>query len=375
MEINNHKIIYEVKFSNSIYGFHGDLEPEKKYGVFIQSFDSLHFKGRINVFEYDETIYYNIVYFIEKCRKGDLHFLTMLRIPYQNVLFEDIIMHNVKSNFKLFLTKELARNMVNKCKDLTTDLNKLQFVEEFSTKSYTKKSIKDFCIVHYDLDSKNLNEFLEELGYEDNEILLVKCKSIKDGYTLYIIPEQDLEKHKSILGHLVGTDSPFINDEPNSISEEYYVKNNMYKIITSSGFFVHFNKNGYLNYLNYKNSSDVWKKFFYSNSKYIKTIDNKQVVFEVNNLAKAFLYAGIIIDLLKLNDIVLKRPSYEITSILSIINMEKSFSELNENFSDIITLINSHMHKSTIPDKTLDEDYESLILDTVNRRPLKKIVA
>jgi hypothetical protein len=155
-----------------------------KKGIFIMPQEQLYGFERLDQIANatNDEVYFEIGRFLELLTKNNPNILELLSKPKEHVLFRHPLMDLIKSED--FLSKlcldtfaGYAQTQIKKARGLNKKINKPLDSE--------RKSVLDFCFVVYGNGSVPLKEWLNEMGYSQQECGLTNLPHFRDVYLLY----------------------------------------------------------------------------------------------------------------------------------------------------------------------------------------------
>ncbi|MFB9865627.1 DNA polymerase beta superfamily protein [Rufibacter immobilis] len=273
----------------------------------------------------NDIVYYELKRFVELLAKNNPNMLELLAVPgdcllHLHPLFKRLIPELFLSKLCQSTFAGYALTQVKKAKGLNKKI--VNPVEP------QRKSVLDFCYVTQGQGSVSVQEFLTQLGTDQEACGLAKMPHMPDLYGLYF---QEGTRFKGIV------QSDLANDV--SLSS---IPKGLDPIATMS-----FNKNGYSTYC--KEYKEYWEWVEKRNdARYRNTLSHGKN-YDAKNLMHTFRLLDMAEEIARTNQIVVRRPNRDF--LLKIRAGEFEYDQLVEMAEERIAKMDSLYASSDLPDK------------------------
>lgn len=177
-------LIFEAIVGSKAYGLDTAASDTDIRGVFVlpkELFYSLEYTPQVSN-ESNDIVYYELRRFIELLGKNNPNIMELLNMPEKCVLQKHEIMNRVKP--EMFLSKLCEQTFANYA---YSQIQKAYGLEKkiVNPVEQERKSVLDFCFVHIEKEAVPLQKFLEENGFNQEEMGLTAITHLRDCYNLY----------------------------------------------------------------------------------------------------------------------------------------------------------------------------------------------
>jgi hypothetical protein len=266
---------------------------------------------------------YELGKFIKLLMNGNPNMLEILNAPHDCILQSSVEWEYIQTYKHLFVTKNIYNTMVNYAKSQLRKSHGLKKMINWEKSKTIRKSVLDFCYVYRfnSIYKKNkaitLREYLNEYGFVQQHIGLVKLDHFKDQYLFYI--DDNDYNFVGIVRDEMANDDVCLSSVP-----EYCVPKGL----------LYFNKDGFSMHCKDYNDYQKWlndrsEERYNTNKKHGQDYDGKHIAHIVRLLKTAR-------EIAETNKIVVRRTKEEIDYLLSIKRGEVDLGKLVE-WSEIET--------------------------------------
>ena len=177
-------LIFEAIVGSKAYGLDTAASDTDIRGVFVlpkEVFYSLEYTPQVSNVSND-IVYYELKRFIELLSRNNPNIMELLSMPEKCVLQKNEIMNRVKP--EIFLSKLCEQTFANYA---YSQIQKAYGLEKkiVNPMEEERRSVSDFCFVYIGKEAVPLQKFLEDNGFNQEEMGLTAITHLRDCYNLY----------------------------------------------------------------------------------------------------------------------------------------------------------------------------------------------